>query len=75
MEFGEQRSPGVASGQGGVGGLGRALRRGGPGVAGVEDPDRPPGYVIKVTGRVPGLLKWWVRAVDGRWFEGQLRGV
>jgi hypothetical protein len=39
-----------------------------PEVAGVDDPDRPPGHVIKATGRVPGLLKWWVRAVDGRWF-------
>lgn len=35
-------------------------------VAGVEDP--PPGGWLVATGRVPGLLKWWVRAVDGRWF-------
>jgi hypothetical protein len=30
--------------------------------------DRPPGGLVKATGRVPGLLKRWTRAVDGRWF-------
>jgi hypothetical protein len=35
-------------------------------VAGADDP--PPGGLPKATGRVPGLLKWWTRAVDGRWF-------
>jgi len=30
--------------------------------------DRPPGGLLVATGRVPGLLKWWARAVDGRWF-------
>jgi hypothetical protein len=34
--------------------------------AGVDDP--PPGGYLKATGRVPGLLKRWARAVDGRWF-------
>ncbi|MBW0090365.1 hypothetical protein I4I73_16390 [Pseudonocardia sp. KRD-184] len=34
--------------------------------AGVDDPD--PGGYLKATGRVPGTLKWWNRAVDGRWF-------
>lgn len=36
------------------------------GTAAVDDP--PPGGFVKVTGRVPGLLKRWTRAVDGRWF-------
>jgi hypothetical protein len=36
------------------------------GTAGVDDP--PPGGYLKATGRVPGLLKRWARAVDGRWF-------
>jgi hypothetical protein len=36
------------------------------GIAGVDDP--PPGGYLKATGRVPGLLKRWARAVDGRWF-------
>ena len=30
--------------------------------------DPPPGGLLVATGRVPGLLKRWVRAVDGRWF-------
>jgi hypothetical protein len=34
--------------------------------AGVDDP--PPGGYLKATGRVPGLLKRWARAVDGGWF-------
>jgi hypothetical protein len=36
------------------------------GTATFDDP--PPGGCLKETGRVPGLLKRWVRAVDGRWF-------
>jgi hypothetical protein len=28
----------------------------------------PPGGYLKATGRVPGTLKRWTRAVDGRWF-------
>jgi hypothetical protein len=32
----------------------------------VADPV-PGGYLV-ATGRVPGLLKRWARAVDGRWF-------
>lgn len=32
------------------------------------DDDRPPGGLIVASGRVPGLLKWWTRSVDGRWF-------
>jgi hypothetical protein len=36
------------------------------GTAVVDDP--PPGGYLKATGRVPGLLKRWARAVDGRWF-------
>ena len=36
------------------------------GVAGADDP--PPGGYLKATGRVPGVLKRWKRAVDGRWF-------
>lgn len=35
-------------------------------LAGFDDP--PPGGYLKATGRVPGLLKRWTRAVDGRWF-------
>jgi hypothetical protein len=35
-------------------------------IAGFDDP--PPGGLLKATGRVPGLLKRWTRAVDGRWF-------
>jgi hypothetical protein len=35
--------------------------------AGVDDP--PPGGYLKATGRVPGLLKRWTRALDGRWFS------
>jgi hypothetical protein len=27
-----------------------------------------PGGLLVATGRVPGLLKRWTRAVDGRWF-------
>ena len=34
--------------------------------AGADDP--PPGGLLVATGRIPGLLKWWARAVDGRWF-------
>jgi hypothetical protein len=30
--------------------------------------DPPPGGLLVATGRVPGLLKRWTRAVDGRWF-------
>jgi hypothetical protein len=30
--------------------------------------DPPPGGYLKASGRVPGLLKRWARAVDGRWF-------
>jgi hypothetical protein len=36
------------------------------GTAAVDDP--PPGGYLKATGRVPGLLKRWARAIDGRWF-------
>jgi hypothetical protein len=35
-------------------------------VGAADDP--PPGGYLKATGRVPGLLKRWARAVDGRWF-------
>jgi hypothetical protein len=35
-------------------------------VAGVDDP--PPGGWLKASGRVPGVLKRWRRAIDGRWF-------
>jgi hypothetical protein len=28
----------------------------------------PPGGLLVATGRVPGLLKRWARATDGRWF-------
>jgi hypothetical protein len=30
--------------------------------------DPVPGGLLVATGRVPGLLKRWTRAVDGRWF-------
>src|SRR5437879_80158 len=36
-------------------------------VAAVSD-DPPPGGYLKATGRVPGVLKRWTQAVDGRWF-------
>jgi hypothetical protein len=35
-------------------------------VAGFDEP--VPGGVLQVGCRVPGLLKWWKRSVDGRWF-------
>jgi hypothetical protein len=35
-------------------------------VAGSDDP--APGGYVEATGRVPGVLKRWTRAVDGRWF-------
>ncbi|WP_433555141.1 hypothetical protein ACQPWY_21130 [Pseudonocardia xinjiangensis] len=35
--------------------------------AGPED-DPPPGRLLVPTGRVPGVLARWERAVDGRWF-------
>lgn len=35
-------------------------------VAGFDEP--VPHGVPVATGRVPGLLKRWTRAVDGRWF-------
>jgi hypothetical protein len=35
-------------------------------VAGFDEP--MPGGLLKATGRVPGLLKRWARATDGRWF-------
>jgi hypothetical protein len=34
------------------------------GTVAVDNP--PPGGYLKATGRVPGLLKRWKRAVDGR---------
>jgi hypothetical protein len=37
-----------------------------PGTAGADDP--PLGGLVVAVGRVPGLLKRWARAVDGRWF-------
>jgi hypothetical protein len=36
-------------------------------IAGFDD-DPLPGGLLQATGRVPGLLKRWKRAVDGRWF-------
>jgi hypothetical protein len=30
--------------------------------------DPVPGGLLVATGRLPGLLKRWTRAVDGRWF-------
>ncbi|WP_219418668.1 hypothetical protein [Pseudonocardia nigra] len=30
--------------------------------------DRPPGGLLKPSGRIPGVLRWWLRGVDGRWF-------
>jgi hypothetical protein len=30
--------------------------------------DPVPGGLVKATGRVPGVLKRWARATDGRWF-------
>jgi hypothetical protein len=38
----------------------------GDGIPGASDP--PPGGLMVATGRVPGLLKRWVRSTDGRWF-------
>jgi hypothetical protein len=38
----------------------------GDGIPGVDDP--VPSGLIVATGRVPGLLKRWARATDGRWF-------
>jgi hypothetical protein len=28
----------------------------------------PSGRLLVATGRVPGVLRYWARAVDGRWF-------
>jgi hypothetical protein len=38
----------------------------GPDKGSIEDP--PPGWLLKATGRVPGVLRWWKRSLDGRWF-------
>jgi hypothetical protein len=38
----------------------------GPDKGSIEDP--APGWLIKATGRVPGVLRWWKRSLDGRWF-------
>jgi hypothetical protein len=38
------------------------------GATAVVADDPPPGGYLKASGRVPGLLKRWARAVDGRWF-------
>lgn len=38
----------------------------GDGIPGVGDP--VPGGLMVATGRVPGVLKRWARATDGRWF-------
>jgi hypothetical protein len=32
------------------------------------DPEPAPHHVIHPTGRVPGVLKWWARATDRRWY-------
>jgi hypothetical protein len=38
-----------------------------PSTAPIADDPVPGGY-LHVSGRVPGLLKRWARATDGRWF-------
>jgi hypothetical protein len=38
----------------------------GDGILGLDGP--VPGGLMVATGRVPGLLKRWARATDGRWF-------
>jgi hypothetical protein len=35
-----------------------------PGAGGAAAPH----HVVHPTGRVPGLLRWWVRATDRRWY-------
>jgi hypothetical protein len=41
---------------------------GSPDAPDAESVDPPPGGLLVATGRVPGILKHWARAVDGRWF-------